>query len=133
MRRSRPAGTASGTARTSRRRTPGLSTHGSGSRYTHLVAERDRRVVGHALLYRRERGDLRIPDGSIDLALVVTAADRRGSGVGSGLTSHALGWAHERGYGAVTIDWRVVNLVADRFFTARGFRPTFIRLYRHIP
>jgi len=102
-------------------------------RYTHLVAERDRRVVGHALLYRRERGDLRIPDGSIDLALVVTAADRRGSGVGSGLTSHALGWAHERGYGAVTIDWRVVNLVADRFFTARGFRPTFIRLYRHIP
>ena len=99
----------------------------------HGVALRISSVVGHALLYRRERGDLRIPDGSIDLALVVTAADRRGSGVGSGLTSHALGWAHERGYGAVTIDWRVVNLVADRFFTARGFRPTFIRLYRHIP
>jgi hypothetical protein len=33
----------------------------------------------------------------------------------------------------VTIDWRVVNLSADRFFRARGFRPTFVRLYRHVP
>jgi len=102
-------------------------------RFTHFVAERDRRVAGHALLYRRERGDLRIPEDSIDLALVVTAADSRGSGIGSALTSHALGWAHDQGYGAVTIDWRVVNLLASRFFGARGFRPTFVRLYRHIP
>ena len=102
-------------------------------RFTHLVAERYGRVVGHALLYRREGGDLRIPENSIDLSLVVTAPNARGSGVGSALTSHALGLAHDQGYDAVTIDWRVVNLTADRFFTARGFRPTFVRLYRHIP
>jgi GNAT superfamily N-acetyltransferase len=103
-------------------------------RFHHLVVERDGRVVGHALLYTRESGgDLRIPSNSIDLALVVTLAEVRGTGAGSALVSHALGWAHEHGYEAVTIDWRVVNLSADRFFRARGFRPTFVRLYRHIP
>jgi GNAT superfamily N-acetyltransferase len=102
-------------------------------RFTHLVAERDGRVVGHALLYRRERGDLRIPANSIDLSLVVTLPEVRGTGVGSALVAHALGWAYEHDFAAVTIDWRVVNLLADRFFRARGFRPTFVRLYRHVP
>src|SRR5262249_44769142 len=49
------------------------------------------------------------------------------------LAAHALQWAHDEGYSAITIDWRVVNLLASRFFGARGFRPTFVRLYRPIP
>jgi GNAT superfamily N-acetyltransferase len=102
-------------------------------RFIHFVAERDGRVVGHTLLFRREAGDLRVPADSIDLALVVTLPEARGSGAGTALVTHALGWAHERNYAAVTIDWRVVNLLADRFFRARGFRPTFVRLYRHVP
>jgi GNAT superfamily N-acetyltransferase len=102
-------------------------------RFTHLVVERDGRAVGHALLYRRDTGDLRVPANSIDLALVVTLPEVRGTGAGTALVAHALGWAHERGFDAVTIDWRVVNLLADRFFRARGFRPTFVRLYRHVP
>jgi GNAT superfamily N-acetyltransferase len=102
-------------------------------RFIHLVAERDERVVGHALLYRREPGDLRLPANSIDLSLVVTLPDVRGTGAGGALVSHALGWAHEQRLDAVTIDWRVVNLLADRFFRRRGFRPTFLRLYRHVP
>ena len=102
-------------------------------RFTHFVAERDGHVIGHVLLYRREAGDLRIPEGSIDLALATTQSDVRGSGVGRALMAHAMRWAHESGYRAMTIDWRVVNLLADRFFTARGFRPTFSRLYRHVP
>jgi GNAT superfamily N-acetyltransferase len=102
-------------------------------RFTHFVVERDGRVTGHALLYRREAGDLRIPANSIDLSLVVTLPEVRGTCAGSALVAHALGWANERGFAAVTIDWRVVNLLADRFFRARGFRPTFVRLYRHVP
>jgi GNAT superfamily N-acetyltransferase len=102
-------------------------------RFTHLVVERDGRVAGHALLYRREPGDLRIPPNSIDLALVVTLPEVRGTGVGSALVAEALGRADDGGFDAVTIDWRVVNLSADRFFRARGFRPTFVRLYRHVP
>jgi ribosomal protein S18 acetylase RimI-like enzyme len=101
--------------------------------FTHFVAARDRRVVGHVLMYRREPGDLRIPANSIDLSLAVTMPDARGSGVGSALAAHALQWAHDEGYAAITVDWRVVNLLASRFFAARGFRPTFYRLYRHIP
>lgn len=102
-------------------------------RFHHFVLERDDRAVGHVLLYRRETGDLRVPANSIDLALVVTLPEVRGTGAGSALVSHALGWAHDQGFDAVTIDWRVVNLLADRFFRARGFRPTFLRLYRHVP
>lgn len=102
-------------------------------RFTHLVVERDGRVAGHALLYRRDPGDLRIPPNSIDLALVVTLPEVRGTGAGSALVAEALGLAHDGGFDAVTIDWRVVNLAADRFFRARGFRPTFVRLYRHVP
>ena len=30
-------------------------------------------------------------------------------------------------------DWRVTNLLASRFWPQRGFRETFVRLYRHIP
>ncbi len=41
--------------------------------------------------------------------------------------------ARERGYGTMVTDWRVTNLLASRFWSARGFRPTFLRLYRHIP
>jgi GNAT superfamily N-acetyltransferase len=102
-------------------------------RFTHFVAERDGHVVGHALLYRRDRGDLRVPENSIDLALVVTLPEVRGTGAGRALVTHSLGWAYDQGFGAVTIDWRVVNLLADRFFRAGGFRPTFVRLYRHVP
>jgi predicted N-acetyltransferase YhbS len=102
-------------------------------RFTHFVAGRGGDIVGHVLLYRREGGDLRIPEGSIDLALATTQSNVRGSGIGRALMANAMRWAHESGYRAMTIDWRVVNLLADRFFTARGFRPTFSRLYRHVP
>jgi GNAT superfamily N-acetyltransferase len=102
-------------------------------RFTHFVVERDGHVVGHALLYRRHGGDLRVPANSIDLSLVVTLPEVRGTGAGRALVTHSLGWAYERGFDAVTIDWRVVNLLADRFFRACRFRPTFVRLYRHIP
>ena len=29
-------------------------------------------------------------------------------------------------------DWRATNLLSSRFWTARGFRPTFLRLHRLI-
>ena len=49
------------------------------------------------------------------------------------LTEHALGWAHEHGYEAMITDWRMTNLLASRFWPRRGFRETFLRLYRSIP
>lgn len=100
--------------------------------FKHFVAERDGRVVGHLVLYTGRSG-LRIPAGSIDLAAASTEPEARGSGVGRALTAHALSWAHEHGYTSMTTDWRMTNLLASRFWPKRGFRPTFLRLYRSIP
>jgi GNAT superfamily N-acetyltransferase len=101
--------------------------------YTHFVAEEDGRIVGHLLLYRRPGGDLRVPPGSIDLANALTEAGARGSGAMVALTEHALGWAHEHGYAIMITDWRMTNLLASRFWPRRGFRETYLRLYRSIP
>ena len=100
--------------------------------FKHFVAELDGRLVGHLLLYTGRTG-LRIPVDSIDLAAASTEPEARGAGVGRALTAHALTWAHEHGYRSMTIDWRLTNLLASRFWPKRGFRPTFIRVYRSIP
>lgn len=100
--------------------------------YRHFVAERDGRVVGHILLYRRP-ADLRVPSDAIDLAQASTEPDLRGSGIGLALTAHVLGWAHDHGYPTMVTDWRMTNLFASRFWPKRGFRETFLRLYRSIP
>ena len=99
----------------------------------HRVAEIDGRIVGHVLLYDRPRGDLRVPEQNIDLAHVATLEDVRGRGVGLALTAAAFSWAHEQGYRSMTTDWRSNNLLSSRFWPARGFRPTFLRLYRSVP
>ena len=97
-----------------------------------FVAERDAEVVGHVLLYRRPP-DLRVPRDAIDLAQASTYPEARGTGVGRALTAHALRWAHEHGYPTMVTDWRMTNLWASRFWPNRGFRTTFLRLYRAIP
>jgi GNAT superfamily N-acetyltransferase len=102
------------------------------SQYELFVAERDGRVVGHILLYRRPP-DLRVPENSIDLSQGSTEPEARGTGVGRALTEHVLAWAHEQGIPVMTTDWRMTNLWASRFWPKRGFRPVFLRLYRHIP
>ena len=100
--------------------------------FKHFIAELDGRSVGHLLLWTGRTG-LRIPDGSIDLAAASTEPEARGAGVGRALTAHALTWAQEHGYPTMTTDWRMTNLLASRFWPKRGFRPTFLRLYRSIP
>ncbi len=101
--------------------------------FTHFVADRGGAIVGHLLLYRRPSGDLRVPAESIDLANVTTLTEERGAGVGLALTAHGITWAHEHGYPTMITDWRMTNLPASRFWPRRGFRRTFLRLYRSIP
>jgi GNAT superfamily N-acetyltransferase len=102
-------------------------------RYVHFVAERDGRVVGHALLYRRPAGDLRVGTNSIDLGNASTEPSVRGTGVGVAMTAHVLTWAREHEFAAMTTDWRMTNLLACRFWPRRGFREVFLRLYRSLP
>ncbi|MFL5930642.1 MAG: GNAT family N-acetyltransferase [Gaiellaceae bacterium] len=100
--------------------------------FKHFVAENEGRIVGHAVLYTGRSG-IRIPEDSIDLAAASTEPEARGTGVGRALTAHVLAWAHGHGYGSMTTDWRMTNLLASRFWPKRGFRPTFLRMYRSIP
>ena len=100
--------------------------------FVHFVAEHDSRVVSHMLVYKRPH-DLRVPKDSIDLAGASTLPEARGSGAGRALTEHVLHWAHENGYPTMITDWRMTNLLASRFWPKRGFRRTFLRLYRALP
>jgi GNAT superfamily N-acetyltransferase len=102
-------------------------------RFWSFVAERDGEPLGGLVMYRRPPGDLRIGSDTVDLAFAGTTPAARGSGAGVALTHHALTWAHERGFRAVSTDWRETNLVASRFWPKRGFRPTYLRLYRAVP
>lgn len=101
--------------------------------YWPFVAERDGEVVGEALMYRRPLGGLRVPAENVDLAHAATLPEVRGSGVGLALTAHVINWAHEEGFASITTDWRVVSLLASRFWSKRGFRPQYLRMYRAIP
>lgn len=102
-----------------------------------LVFERDGRIVGAFYLMPAEvssgHSGLARPDGAALLGWAATDPAVRGSGAGIALTEGAVAWARERGYETMVTDWRVTNLLASRFWPARGFRETFLRLYRHIP
>jgi len=102
-----------------------------------LVHEQEGRIVGSFALAPAElssvHAGLARPDGAVLLGWAATRPDVRGSGAGVALTEAAFAWAREQGYETMVTDWRVANLLASRFWPARGFRPTFLRLYRHIP
>jgi GNAT superfamily N-acetyltransferase len=102
-----------------------------------LVAEQDGRVVGNLVVCPLERSEathygLARPDHMSFLAFALTDQNARGTGVGLALTQAGFAWARAQGYDAIVCDWRVTNLLSSRFWTARGFRPTFFRLHRLI-
>jgi GNAT superfamily N-acetyltransferase len=78
-------------------------------------------------------GSLARPERAALLSFAATLPEARGSGAGLALTSAGLDWAREQGYPIVVTDWRETNLLSSRFWPARGFRRTFLRLYRSIP
>jgi len=94
----------------------------------YVVAERNGVPVGHATLYPDPT------DGeALHLASTAVLPSQRGSGVGRMLTSHALVYAADHGYPRLRTNWRVTNLAASRFWPARGFELTHIRLVRRVP
>ena len=60
------------------------------------------------------------------------APGHRRRGLGVALTEGVFSWAREHGYATIVVDWRVPNLLSSRFWPARGFRTSFVRLHRAI-
>ena len=102
-----------------------------------LVAEIDGRVVGNFVVVPIEMSGahkgLARPPGFAHLGYAAVLPEARGSGAGLALTAASFAWAREQGYPAMVTDWRVTNLLSSRFWPKRGFRTTFLRLYRSIP
>jgi ribosomal protein S18 acetylase RimI-like enzyme len=102
-----------------------------------LVAEVDGRVAGTFEVVPVElssiHSGLAQPERACYLAFAATLPELRGSGAGVALTQAAFAWARRAGYRTMVTDWRVTNLLASRFWPRRGFRTTFLRLYRSIP
>ena len=101
-----------------------------------LVAELDGRAVGCATVAPVDYSSLHTgvarPERACILGYAATLPEVRGAGSGVALTEGVFAWARERGYATVVVDWRVPNLLSSRFWPARGFRTSFIRLYRSI-
>ena len=102
-----------------------------------FVAEIDGRLVGELLMVPVERSGMHSglarPERAAFLTFAATLPEARGSGAGLALTNAGLAWAREHGYPITVVDWRETNLLASRFWPRRGFRRTFLRLYRSIP
>lgn len=81
----------------------------------------------------RAHSGLTRPDHACTLGFAATVPDARGSGIGVALTQAGLAWAADEGYPVMLTDWRMTNLLASRFWPRRGFRTSFLRLYRSIP
>ena len=102
-----------------------------------LVAERSGRIVGALDVVPVEMSSMHVnlarPEGVAFLSWAATVPEERGTGAGLALTAAGFAWARARGYSAMVVDWRVTNLLSSRFWPRRGFRTTFLRLYRSIP
>jgi predicted N-acetyltransferase YhbS len=102
-----------------------------------FLAEREGEAIGLLAMAPVERSSMHAglarPDRACILAFAATLPEVRGSGAGLALTEAGLTWARQRGYATVVTDWRETNLLSSRFWPKRGFRRTFLRLYRSIP
>ena len=94
---------------------------------TYRIAERDGRPIGHVTLYPDPT-----EDDALHLASTAVIPEDRGTGVGRLLTAFALRQAGELGLPRLKTNWRVTNLVASRYWPARGFKLTHLRLVRRI-
>ena len=89
-------------------------------------------VIAPTELSSTHAGLARVPGAAL-LAYAATKPEVRGLGTGVAMTNAGFAWARERGYETMVTDWRETNLFSSRFWPKRGFRRTFLRLYRSIP
>ena len=95
---------------------------------SYFIVEDATGVVGHTTLYPDP-----VHTQALHLASTAVVPAARGRGIGVALTTQALAYAAEQGFPELRTNWRVTNLAASRFWPARGFQLTHIRLVRRLP
>lgn len=93
---------------------PGGSTLAMAHRYGGLVAERDGRAVGFAVL--------RVDHSGAELAAIAVVEEERGRGVGRALLDASESAARRAGAPLLTLRTAEANLAAFELFHKRGYR-----------
>ena len=73
------------------------------------------------------------PDDACILGYAATAPEVRGSGAGLAPDRGRVRLGARERVHDVVVDWRMPNLLSSRFWPARGFRTSFVRLHRLDP
>jgi ribosomal protein S18 acetylase RimI-like enzyme len=100
--------------------------------HTLLIAERDGRPVGYAMVSICEGGPATwdVGERSAEIDTLAVLEDQRGEGVGHALMDAAAAVARERGAGAVFVGVAHTNEGALRFYEREGYRPFYAQLVR---
>jgi ribosomal-protein-alanine N-acetyltransferase len=83
-----------------------------------VVAVEDDAIVGYAVAWGTEE---------VHLANLAVAEGRRCQGVGGMLLDEVMAFAVRRSSESVYLEVRVSNTIARKFYSERGFVPTFLR------
>ena len=97
-----------------------------------LVAERDGMVVGYVYAGLEPLSWKELRDGAGFIHDIAVDESARGAGVASALTEAAFDWLRTHGAPRVLLWTAEQNTVAQRVFTAHGFRRTMIEMTREL-
>lgn len=98
---------------------------------SHFLVERHGAPVAQCLTFPLPHRRGAFP-ATVHLSAVSVAEGERGRGLGASMVDHALAAARAGGFAYAETNWRVTNRGAARFWVARGFTPTYVRLHRTI-
>ena len=92
-----------------------------------LVAERDGRAVGYAMLTAGPgAATWDLGDRVAEIETLSVLPDERGSGVGAALMEASRRWALERGVRTIAVGLAHTNVGAKRFYEREGFTPFYL-------
>ena len=97
-----------------------------------FVAERDGEVLGYVYTAIEPHSWKELRDEAGFIHDIVVDERGRRSGIASALMGHAIEWLRERGMPRVVLGTADRNQVAQRLFSALGFRRTMIEMTREL-
>jgi GNAT superfamily N-acetyltransferase len=89
-------------------------------------------AVGCALEESSTHKSLTQPDHAGFLGFAAVLPEARGLGAGRALGEATFDWMRDAGFTSAVTDWRATNLLSSRTWPRLGYRPSFLRLHRHL-